>query len=1012
MEDIDLSGLPITIVHIDQPFRGTFDGNGKKIYNYRKEDKSGFKGLFGWIYGYQSHAEIKNLTLVNPIMILEKDISGGLLADDVTGDAAVVGCHVVNGYIESATQSGDTTGGEVAGLVAWNKGTIVDCTVTGTIIGHSAGGLVSNNKGTIRNCSASVEVLANQSAGGLATYNYGIVERCSTTGKVESVSTLEWLSIGGLVGSNHCYGEGGIISDCNSSSDITLNGKGGGGLVGLSYGGMITYSYATGSVTGTSASYIGGLVGTIVTSTYNPYMGIIEYCYATGDVSGDNRVGGLVGESGSSIVRNCYATGAVSAKNRVGGLMGVNYFYPYNGFGTAIIDKCYSTGQVTGNKKTGGLVGGYWPEPQIVTNSFWDTETSGRTWSNGGTGKTTAEMQAKSTFTNAGWDFSTPIWTIEDNNYPRLWWEKKILYVPAEYPTIQAAIDAAVNGDTVIIAPGTYTGDGNRDIDFLGKAITVRGVEPNDPNVVAATVIDCEKSGRGFYFRNGEEDDSILSGLTIANGYVWASTNSHGGGIYCKGSNPSIRNCVIILNLAEADEWARGGGIYCEDSNSIIVNCTFMYNNAKGHRSGGGAIYLNRGKPKIINSEFIDNKGNWAGAIYCNYSNVTIAYCDIRHNNGPGAGGGIHCSNGDADINNCLLSQNSTINGSGGGLHCFREARVTFSNCEITMNWCKHGGGGIGFFDSNSTVKNCTIAGNVCSGLYGGGIHCAQGFFNVTNCIIWSNRNSTGGGEAAQISYTQDTGKQIDYCCIEGLTDNLNGTGNIGLGPCFVNPDVNDYHLLPDSPCINAGDPNFIAGPNDTDMDGESRVMLGRVDMGADEFNPFKVEFDVVEKRRIGRTVFEYECEVILENISRFAVKNIQLTLAEVSENMTIIEPNVTFGDIEVGPGELATSIDTCTFSVDRSQAIDPAKIIWHSTCEMADTGQTTEQTASSLFSLGAEDIPGDLVVDGWVDFADLAKLAERWLWKGREGSIPEDIVEDGAVNLADFAELAEKWKK
>ena len=84
-----------------------------------------------------------------------------------------------------------------------------------------------------------------------------------------------------------------------------------------------------------------------------------------------------------------------------------------------------------------------------------------------------------------------------------------MLYVPSEYPTIQSAINAASDGDVVIIAEGIYTSTGNRDIGFLGKAITVRSVDPNDSNIVEATIIDCQGSSsnmhRGFYFHNGED---------------------------------------------------------------------------------------------------------------------------------------------------------------------------------------------------------------------------------------------------------------------------------------------------------------------------------------------------------------------------------------------------------------------------------------------------------------------------------------------------------------------------
>ena len=97
------------------------------------------------------------------------------------------------------------------------------------------------------------------------------------------------------------------------------------------------------------------------------------------------------------------------------------------------------------------------------------------------------------------------------------------IHVPADHATIQAAIDAAVDGDEVIIAPGSYTGMGNRDLDFSGKAITVRSTDPNDPAVVTTTIINCEGSEedphRSFTFHSGESGTAVVTGLTITNGY-------------------------------------------------------------------------------------------------------------------------------------------------------------------------------------------------------------------------------------------------------------------------------------------------------------------------------------------------------------------------------------------------------------------------------------------------------------------------------------------------------------
>jgi len=155
----------------------------------------------------------------------------------------------------------------------------------------------------------------------------------------------------------------------------------------------------------------------------------------------------------------------------------------------------------------------------------------------------------------------------------------KVIYVdddgPADFNNIQAAIDVANDGDVIEVQPGTYTGDGNRDIDFLSKAVTVRGTtgDAND------CIIDCQgteaEPHRGFKFVSGEDSNSVLEDFTITNGYAPEEyfslfMYSIGGAIHCNSSSPTINNCIIVYNTA-ADH---GGGIWNDNSSPIISNCT------------------------------------------------------------------------------------------------------------------------------------------------------------------------------------------------------------------------------------------------------------------------------------------------------------------------------------------------------------------------------------------------------------------------------------------------------
>ena len=197
-----------------------------------------------------------------------------------------------------------------------------------------------------------------------------------------------------------------------------------------------------------------------------------------------------------------------------------------------------------------------------------------------------------------------------------------------DYPTIQAGIDAAVNGDTVLVADGIYKGEGNKNLDFKGKAITV--ISENGPN---NTVIDCEGAGRGFWFHTGEGENSVLSGFTITKG-----KSDFGGGIACFNSSPTITNCIATENDAQI----MGGGIYCEASSPIISNSIISKNSAA--QFGGGIASQNGSSPSITDCSISENRTFEKGmGVYSRDSSISFLRCTIQDNysmSTAGDGGG------------------------------------------------------------------------------------------------------------------------------------------------------------------------------------------------------------------------------------------------------------------------------------------------------------------------------------------------------------------------------------
>jgi hypothetical protein len=392
-----------------------------------------------------------------------------------------------------------------------------------------------------------------------------------------------------------------------------------------------------------------------------------------------------------------------------------------------------------------------------------------------------------------------------------------IINIPGDYPTIQAGINASSDSDTILVQPGNYL----ENINFFGHNIVLASLYLLSPDtaLISSTVIDGNHLAPVVTLESAQDSSTVIIGFTIQQGQ-----SIDGGGIFCYGGRPTVRDNIIRRNNVE--RW--GGGLFLYGAPKNICNNTICDNTALR----GAGLYCWQSNSKIIGN-VISNNIAWemGGGVSCVSSQATISGNLITGNVLPGSiawGGGIYCAGAPHPlISRNVISDNISIDGTGGGIYCLHFSRPTIINCVISNN-SAHNAGGIFLDLTDSYIYNTVFYGNIAQER-GGGLYCAYRDPVLVNCIFWADTAQYG----SEIYVASGTFPDITYSDVRG---GWTGEGNVNIDPRFRDPDNEDFHLMAldcgdslDSPCIDAGDPDM----DDDSLSCDWGLGTSRSDMGA-----------------------------------------------------------------------------------------------------------------------------------------------------------------------------------
>ena len=370
------------------------------------------------------------------------------------------------------------------------------------------------------------------------------------------------------------------------------------------------------------------------------------------------------------------------------------------------------------------------------------------------------------------------------------------------YANIQEALAFSAPGTTIELEDGTYAGDGNRDLDFQGKALLLRSKSGNP----AHCAIDCEgdtvTSHRGFYFHSGEGPSSIIEGITIARGRF-----DFGAGIFCdSSSSPTIRACILSENsgiqgagifcahdsnplldglLFENNEaWYLGGGLECYEASPTLRGCRFLANTAR--TAGGGGIYCLGSDLILDDCRFESNSGHFGGGVFCQLSTPIVTDCAFFDNWARWCGAGAYVNTGSYPIfHNCTFAWNEST--CGASISSDRGSVTLIRNCTMVSNSASRAAGVECDFHGKAVLIRTVIAFSE-SGL---GVCCrdSSSTLDLIGCDLYGNPQGDWVG------------------CV---ASQLSTFGNIQEDPQFCDREQRDYHLRKRSPCATPGGENAV----------------------------------------------------------------------------------------------------------------------------------------------------------------------------------------------------------